>query len=57
MALAQKAQSLYAQMNDTEEAEYDFNGEAYQELLENHEVELVEKVWDRVHFGSITVDH
>ena len=57
MALAQKAQSLYAQMNDTEEAEYDFNGEAYQELLENHEVEIVEKVWDRVHFGSITVDH
>ena len=57
IALAQKYQSLYADMHQTAYEQYLFNGDAYQKLLEEHKVKTNDKIWDRVHFGSITVDH
>lgn len=57
MALAEKYQSIYAMMKDKEQEEYAFDGTAYQKLLEEHEVQIHEEVWDRIHFGSITVNH
>lgn len=57
MALAEKYQYLLAAMEEKEFEEYSIGGDAYQRLLEEHEVELDETTWERVPFGSITVDH
>lgn len=57
IALAQKYQLLLAEMYQTDPEEYAVSGEAYQKLLEEHTYEIIEKVWERVHFGSITVEH
>ncbi len=57
LALAEKYQSIYAQMHDGSMEDYSFEGEAYKKLLERHEVTVLEDVWDGVHFGHITVHH
>lgn len=57
IALAQKYQSLLAEMNDVDFDEYSFNGSAYEKIREEHECEIKENVWERVHFGSVTVAH
>ena len=57
IALADKYQSIYAEMNQKEYEAYNFNGEAYEALLSEHEYSVNEKVWDRVDFGSVTLDN
>lgn len=57
LALAEKYQSIYAEMNNGSMEDYSFEGEAYQKLLETHEVTVKEEVWEYVHFGHITVHH
>lgn len=57
IALADKYQSIYAQMNQKEYEAYNFNGEAYEALLQEHTCSVKEKVWDRVEFGSVTLDN
>ncbi len=57
MALAQKYQTIYANMQNGSYEEYDFNGDGYQILRENHEVEINNTVWDRLDFGNITLEH
>lgn len=57
IALAQKYQFLLAEINGVEASEYDVGGEKYQQLLKEHSYKIKADVWDRVHFGSITVDH
>lgn len=57
IALAEKRQNLYAQMEGCAYEEYSFSGQKYQELLEDHEYEIIEENWNRVHIGSITVNH
>lgn len=57
MALAEKYQYLLAAIEEKEFDDYSIAGTAYQRLVEEHEVELDETTWERVPFGSITVDH
>lgn len=57
MALAEKYQYLLAAIEQKEFDDYSIDGTAYQRLMEEHEVELDETTWERVPFGSITVDH
>ena len=57
LALAEKYQYLLSDMKDAEFASYSFNGAAYERLLESHECEIEDSLWERVPFGSITVDH
>ena len=57
IALADKYQSIYAEMNQKEYEAYNFNGEAYEALLSEHKYSVNEKVWDRVDFGSVTLDN
>lgn len=57
LAIAEKYQSIYAQMQNDSMEDYSFEGEKYKELLENHEVTVLDEVWDYVHFGFITVHH
>ena len=37
--------------------DYSIGGTEYEKLLAQHTCELDETTWDRVPFGSITVDH
>ena len=57
IALADKYQSIYAEMNQKEYEAYNFNGEAYEALLSELKYSVNEKVWDRVDFGSVTLDN
>lgn len=57
LALAEKCQSIYAQMNNDSMEDYSFEGEKYKKLLETHEVVVEEDIWQHVHFGHITVHH
>ena len=36
---------------------YTIGEPAYERLLEKHDYEVEDSVWDRVDFGGITVDH
>ncbi len=55
-AIAEKYMRLYAAMNGREASDYEAGSEDYERLLEEHEV-TVGDAWERVPFGSITVDH
>lgn len=57
MALAQKYQNIYADMQGGSYEDYDFEGDAYLKLKEQHQVTVNEKVWDRLDFGNITLIH
>lgn len=57
MALAQKYQNIYAGMQGAGYEDYDFEGDAYLKLKERHQVVINEKVWDRLDFGNITLNH
>lgn len=57
LAIAEKYQSIYAQIQNGSTEDYSFEGEKYKELLETHEVTVSEEVWDCVPFGFITVHH
>lgn len=57
MALAQKYQNIYAGMQGAGYEDYDFEGNAYLKLKEQHQVVINEKVWDRLDFGNITLNH
>lgn len=57
MALAQKYQNIYADMQGESYEDYDFEGDAYLKLKEQHQVTVNEKVWDRLDFGNITLIH
>ena len=57
MALAQKYQSILAEMEQVDYEDYSIGGTEYEKLLAQHTCELDETTWDHVPFGSITVDH
>ena len=57
MALAQKYQSILAEMEQVDYEDYSIGGTEYEKLLAQHTCELDETTWGRVPFGSITVDH
>jgi hypothetical protein len=57
MALAEKFQNIYAAEQGLSYEEYNLGQEAYETLLADHDYQIIEKNWNRVHFGSITVNH
>jgi len=57
IALANKYQSILSQMEGVDYTEYNYTGEAYTVLLEQHEVVVHESVWDRISVGNITVNN
>lgn len=56
-ALAEKYQSLLAEAEQKGFEEYSYTGEEYEKLQQEHSFEIKSSVWDRVHFGGVTVDH
>lgn len=57
IALAEKYQYLLAEMKQKNADDYTFWGQAYEKLLEEHEYTVEEKVWEKVPFGGVTVNH
>lgn len=57
IALAQKYQSIYANLQGVSYEDCEFNGSEYENLLNSHEVEINSKIWDRLDFGNITLEH
>lgn len=57
IALANKYQSILAQVEGLEYELYDYSGVAYDALLVNHTIEEREKVWNRISVGNITVNY
>lgn len=57
IALAQKYQDIYAQMHNKSYDDYEFTAEDYLTLRDEQEYTIDEKVWNRVRFGSVTLEH
>ena len=57
IALANKYQSILAQMKGVEYTDYDYTGAEYEILSMEHTIEENEKVWNRISVGNITVNY
>lgn len=57
IAIAEKYQYLWAEMNGDSYEEYALSGQEYEDLVKTHVCQIEETVWDKVDFGGITVDH
>lgn len=57
LAVAEKYQYLLATMQQKEFEDYDFGGQEYLKMLEDHSYEVKESVWDRIRFGGVTYNH
>lgn len=55
MGLAQKMQQILADRQGVDYREYNVNGSLYQELLQEHSLQINEKLWKRLNFGNITI--
>lgn len=58
VALAEKYQNFLAEQsgNDSYDS-YSISGEEYEKILKEHSFKVKEKVWDKINFGNIVVDH
>jgi hypothetical protein len=50
-------QTIYAEENGKDYEDYDFSGEAYEELLAAQKYKIRETIWKRLGFGNITLEH
>jgi hypothetical protein len=57
IAYAQRMQTIYAEENGKDYEDYDFSGEAYEELLKTQKYKIRENIWKRLGFGNITLEH
>lgn len=56
-ALAQKYQNQIAAENNSDFDGYSAGAEPYEKILKEHKYKLNEKLWDRVDFGNIILNH
>lgn len=56
-ALAQKYQNQIAAENNSDFDGYGAGAEPYEQILKEHKYKLNEKLWDRVDFGNIILNH
>ena len=56
-ALAQKYQNQIAAENNSDFDGYSAVAEPYEQILKEHKYKLNEKLWDRVDFGNIILNH
>ena len=58
LALAEKYQNFLAEQSvDDFYDSYSISGENYQKILDEHSVKVRDKVWDKIDFGSVVVNH
>lgn len=56
-ALAEKYQKILADKEGENFGAYDYNGKAYEKMLEEHKLKVKKKFWDKVPFGNVTLNH
>ena len=56
-ALAEKYQAALAAKKDRSYTSYSWNGGYYKKWLAKQDVEINDKIWDRVSVGNITLKH
>ncbi len=56
-AIAEKYQNYLAEELGPSQAAYKYDGYYYQQIMEQHQVETNDKLWDRLVLGDITLSH
>lgn len=56
-AVAEKYQEIYAKEQERNYGAYDYNGKGYKDLLEEHDLKIEEKLWEKVSFGNVALNH
>lgn len=56
-AVAEKYQEIYAREQERNYGAYDYNGKGYKDLLEEHDLKIEEKLWEKVSFGNVALNH
>ncbi|MBR4026208.1 MAG: hypothetical protein IKJ01_01450 [Lachnospiraceae bacterium] len=57
IAIAEKAQAVYAKLNNVKYEDYHFEGEEFSEFLSQYDYKVDEKIVDKLDFGDITLSH
>lgn len=57
IGIAQKYQSLYAEINHIEMQDLEIEGEAYEMMLADYSYKINESVWNKVNYGDVTLVH
>ncbi len=57
VALAQKYQGILAEKEDKDYHDLDWDGEVFEEYKSSHDIVINKKVWKRIVFGDVTLDH
>lgn len=57
VALAQKYQEIYSQLQGESMAEFDFCGDKYKKLLEENSYDINTSIWKRVDVGNVSLRH
>ena len=57
VALGQKYQKLLAEQDDLSYYDLDWDGDAFEKYKSSHEITINDKVWKRVVFGDVTLEH
>ena len=57
IALAEKAQFIYAEMDSVKYEDYNYGKDAYERFLSNYEYTVEDAIVDRLSFGNITLEH
>ena len=57
IAIAEKSQLIYAEMNGVDYEDFHFSEEDFLRFLENYDYEVNENILERLDFGNITLDH
>lgn len=55
IALAEKYQEIYAIMASKETADFHVDGDDYLTMQSEHEIKIIEKVWEGLSFGNVTL--
>lgn len=57
IALAEKCQHIYAEMDGLQMEDYDFAGEEYQEFSKDYKIKVYDQVLEQLNFGRITLNY
>ncbi|MGN0484460.1 MAG: hypothetical protein ACI4HI_13005 [Lachnospiraceae bacterium] len=57
IALAEKYQQYLAEKNGRDVKEYGFEGDAYKAIRNDHTVTVNKRIWKRLDFGNVTLQH
>ena len=57
IALAQKYQESYAELNGRKKEDYNFDKKRYKKLLEENKYKINKSIWERIDMGNISLRH